>query len=139
MIRLPPRAKRTDTLFPYTTLFRSKGNMTARTAGIFPGPYKRGKNEREQQDGGEYDRRHDEDQSRDIDRGLHPARGGDRLCDLARFRSIRGRSTRRNHRRAVRSTRRPRSERSEEHTSELQSLMRNSYAVFCLQKKTHKH
>src|SRR3546814_9800940 len=29
--------------------------------------------------------------------------------------------------------------RSEEHTSELQSLMRNSYAVFCLKKKTHKH
>src|SRR3546814_7026392 len=30
-------------------------------------------------------------------------------------------------------------ERSEEHTSELQSLMRNSYAVFCLKKKTNKH
>src|SRR3546814_3543084 len=31
------------------------------------------------------------------------------------------------------------SERSEEHTSELQSLMRISYAVFCLKKKTHSH
>src|SRR3546814_10680810 len=38
----------------------------------------------------------------------------------------------------VRPCRRPaRSRRSEEHTSELQSLMRTSYAVFCLQKKTH--
>src|SRR3546814_10229017 len=32
-----------------------------------------------------------------------------------------------------------RDDRSEEHTSELQSLMRSSYAVFCLKKKTHKH
>src|SRR3546814_5077971 len=38
---------------------------------------------------------------------------------------------------AVRLTDDEESERSEEHTSELQSLMRNSYAVFCLNKKTH--
>src|SRR3546814_20148922 len=110
MLRRPPRSTRTDTLLPYTTLFRShafherrkidvirnchaplpcmtgkagatpdfivdrpyvpkatpspgKGNMTARTAGIFPGPYKRDKNEREQQDGGEYDRRHEDRKS----------------------------------------------------------------------------
>src|SRR3546814_3136463 len=110
---------------PKATPSPGKGNMTARTAGIFPGPYKRGKNEREQQDGGEYDRRHDEDQPRDIDRGLHPARGDDRLCDLARFRSSRGRSTRPNHRRA----------RSAEQTSELQSLMRSSYDALHMTQK----
>src|SRR3546814_4457909 len=38
---------------------------------------------------------------------------------------------------AARAGRRPRSTRSEEHTSELQSLMRISYAVFCLKKKTN--
>src|SRR3546814_10048616 len=72
-----------------------KGNMTARTAGIFHEPYKRGKNEREQEHGSEQGWGHDARQSRDID------------CRL----------------------------RSEEHTSELQSLMRISYAVFCLKKQ----
>src|SRR3546814_5397902 len=79
MIRRPPRSTRTDTLFPYTTLFRSVtivdaeqlgGTMMEKLAELF-----------------------DEDAQR--------ARAG----------------------------------RSEEHTSELQSLMRTSYAVFCLQKK----
>src|SRR3546814_3482600 len=70
MIRRPPRSTRTDTLFPYTTLFRSRC------------------------------------------RGRRRAR--------RRRPSHRGR----------------RSRRSEEHTSELQSLMRISYAVFCLKKKT---
>src|SRR3546814_6398605 len=69
MIRRPPRSTRTDTLFPYTTLFRSRrehwqGLVRACCAGGCPGPL-----------------------------------------------------------------------RSEEHTSELQSLMRISYAVFCLKKK----
>src|SRR3546814_3162864 len=102
--------------------------MTARTAGIFHEPYKRGKNEREQEHGSEQGWGHDARQSRDIDCRLHPARGGDRLCDLARFRLLRRRTGQRNRRRAIR--------RSEEHTSELQSLMRISYAVFCLKKKS---
>src|SRR3546814_4624462 len=90
MIRRPPRSTRTDTLFPYTTLFRSRAPARAsasRTPARFPQP-------------------------------------GGSAAGLG-------------HRR------------SEEHTSELQSLMRISYAVFCLKKKnkkdiktkqhTHKH
>src|SRR3546814_4149526 len=92
MIRRPPRSTRTDTLFPYTTLFRS-GNLppelehaklaalTEAIAGAFgarPVVYKAGRY------------------------GVGPATAGIR---------------------------------SEEHTSELQSLMRISYAVFCLKKK----
>src|SRR3546814_8439201 len=73
MLRRPPRSTRTDTLFPYTTLFRSRQWL----------------------------------------------------------RRLRGRQ----HRRAIWS-RRATQRRSEEHTSELQSLMRISYAVFCLKKKT---
>src|SRR3546814_4909896 len=79
MIRRPPRSTRTDTLFPYTTLFRSGA------AGA--------------------------------DRALP---GGD-LCRT-------GQARQRRHHADIRG-------RSEEHTSELQSLMRISYAVFCLKKK----
>src|SRR3546814_5476855 len=84
MIRRPPRSTRTDTLFPYTTLFRSMlllsrperavATAAASTLGHFG------------------------------DTGTAPGGGG----------------------------------RSEEHTSELQSLMRISYAVFCLKKKKEK-
>src|SRR3546814_9501884 len=84
MIRRPPRSTRTDTLFPYTTLFRSKRGGDA------------------------------------------AARSGERQDD--RQAAVRPRSRPR-----------PRAEmaaRSEEHTSELQSLMRISYDVFCLTKKT---
>src|SRR3546814_2159708 len=87
MIRRPPRSTRTDTLFPYTTLFRS-----CRVAGIF----------------------HDQ----------HPKRVAD-LGHAEHARHI--------HQRMLRATCR-----SEEHTSELQSLMRISYAVFCLKKKKKK-
>src|SRR3546814_13522801 len=73
MIRRPPRSTRTDTLFPYTTLFRSEPCL------------------------------------RELGREASPRR---RRMVLAEARL-----------------------RSEEHTSELQSLMRNSYAVFCLKKK----
>src|SRR3546814_4232371 len=97
MIRLPPRSTRTDTLFPYTTLFRSR---VARA-----------------------DRR------------------GFRLCAdhglAAGHRALpagMGRALREDVRRgALAGPGRP--ARSEEHTSELQSLMRISYAVFCLKKK----
>src|SRR3546814_1124916 len=85
MIRRPPRSTRTDTLFPYTTLFRSRATAWPRACGprasTLPSTSRR---------------------------SSPPARSG----SIAR--------------------------RSEEHTSELQSLMRISYAVFCLKKKTHK-
>src|SRR3546814_9942780 len=85
MIRRPPRSTRTDTLFPYTTLFRSLHPVL-----------------RDQPGRGDLGL-----SLRDI-----PDRG-------ARARPIAGQ----------------RDARSEEHTSELQSLMRISYAVFCLKKK----
>src|SRR3546814_5120109 len=75
MIRRPPRSTRTDTLFPYTTLFRS-----------LPEPPR-------------------------------PPRGLPQSSPSPR-------------------TDRAAARRSEEHTSELQSLMRTSYAVFCLKKQT---
>src|SRR3546814_5327479 len=88
MIRRPPRSTRTDTLFPYTTLFRSG------------------------------------------DCGDHLPEQGGALCDPVP----------RRRRDAAQACRRPKTsgcrDRSEEHTSELQSLMRISYAVFCLKKKT---
>src|SRR3546814_15291496 len=77
MIRRPPRSTRTDTLFPYTTLFRSVLEGT----------------------------------------GSRASRGDPPLNDTANRGYV-------HH--AIR---------SEEHTSELQSLMRISYAVFCLKKK----
>src|SRR3546814_20265707 len=101
IIRRPPTSTRTDTLFPYTTLFRS-----------LPGP----------------------------SLVLSPAPvplAGVQLC-LARLRSLlvhRGR-LRPAHRQRDRGQSVGR--RSEEHTSELQSLMRISYAVFCLTKKKTK-
>src|SRR3546814_8066811 len=114
MIRRPPRSTRTDTLFPYTTLFRSSrlraGASTA--AGSPPSPCspwrsrcspKRGRS-----------RPPDPFVDEETTHGQHP------------YRPAPGPPTR-----AV--LRRP--SRSEEHTSELQSLMRTSYAVFCLKKK----
>src|SRR3546814_2121553 len=91
MIRRPPRSTRTDTLFPYTTLFRSKeaptacrhsvsGTISLPSSGCFsPFPH-----------------------------------GTSSLSVMHEYLGL---------------------ERSEEHTSELQSLMRISYAVFCLKKK----
>src|SRR3546814_9299885 len=79
MIRRPPRSTRTDTLFPYTTLFRSRAQG----------------------------------------QGKRPAGGGGQRPGRLRGGGGGG------------------SGRSEEHTSELQSLMRISYAVFCLKKKTN--
>src|SRR3546814_1399890 len=61
-----------------------------------------------------------------------PDRSGRRLCDDRRER----RRNFRNHSRPVQRSRQARAARSEEHTSELQSLMRISYAVFCLKQKT---
>src|SRR3546814_2165054 len=115
MIRRPPRSTRTDTLFPYTTLFRSD------TALDEPAD-----NEMREADADEQ-----ADENREKDRcpsQRNQGRGDDRQrdrCDqiltdrpgLARLLDPLAK------------------ERSEEHTSELQSLMRISYAVFCLKKK----
>src|SRR3546814_4715072 len=96
MIRRPPRSTRTDTLFPYTTLFRSQHQVTG-------------------------------------ERCLHRDLGSFQIADFADH----------DHVRVLAQNRAQRTgegqadlARSEEHTSELQSLMRNSYAVFCL--KTNK-
>src|SRR3546814_7820387 len=87
MIRRPPRSTRTDTLFPYTTLFRSE-----RAAGLGRAPAEQATVQRMQY-------------YQESDSGY-----------------------------AKQQSTRPQT-RSEEHTSELQSLMRISYAVFCLKKK----
>src|SRR3546814_2095560 len=97
MIRRPPRSTRTDTLFPYTTLFRSR---FARRAG--------------ERSGGRARHPHGD---RRVGGG-----GSVHRTDLGRVRRPRAGDLRRRGR-------------SEEHTSELQSLMRISYAVFCLKKK----
>src|SRR3546814_10402552 len=107
MIRRPPRSTRTDTLFPYTTLFRSLERIGAgRRRRSAEGKAAEGQAGR--QAGAELERRivirHD------------AAAGG--VCDGERG-----------------SDRALRSGRSEEHPSELQSLMRNSYAVICLKTK----
>src|SRR3546814_10283269 len=116
MIRRPPRSTRTDTLFPYTTLFRSRGGddgvpqRTARLARIGLGCEEFAER-----------RKHG-----DSLRRIPPVRKGSSVSlwqGLPR------------HKRLVRAHR-LRLRRSEEHTSELQSLMRISYAVFCLKKKT---
>src|SRR3546814_4489969 len=98
MLRRPPRSTRTDTPFPYTTLFRSRAEVH------------RG-------DRRQLWRR----QLRDVRAVLRRALP----VDVAK------REDQRDGRRAGGERR------SEEHTSELQSLMRISYAVFCLKKKTN--
>src|SRR3546814_9254596 len=95
ILRRPPRSTRTDTLVPYTTLFRSHvgGEPDRRLGGDAAGPFAvREGNLRE---------------GAVLDRGV--AEHGHGVCF-----------------------------RSEEHTSELQSLMRISYAVFCLNKKKNR-
>src|SRR3546814_5771987 len=94
MIRRPPRSTRTDTLFPYTTLFRShlgRREAPAHEAAL----------------AGVLGVAHRDDRHRHLNLGAHAV--SRRIGVLVR---------------------------SEEHTSELQSLMRISYAVFCLKKKT---
>src|SRR3546814_4100261 len=91
MIRRPPRSTRTDTLFPYTTLFRSDLSRAMQTAAYLAKEC-------------ELEPRADP-RFREADLG---EAAGILKADYAR---------------------------SEEHTSELQSLMRISYAVFCLKKK----
>src|SRR3546814_5865733 len=109
MIRRPPRSKRTDTLFPYTTLFRSRPAEGTDAAA----------EERADIGGNE---------ARKIERIVDALV----LRDLADVVAIVGGR----HARGLEVEHRANMHRSEEHTSELQSLMRISYAVFCLQKKT---
>src|SRR3546814_6543126 len=124
MIRRPPRSTRTDTLFPYTTLFRSGGGVASSQKTTLPGPLPTPESVAQMlefQGLSALSRfRHDpspqvkppEPRSREMITG-DP-------CRPATQKPI------------GEQLRRPR---SEEHTSELQSLMRISYAVFCLKKK----
>src|SRR3546814_4413219 len=91
MIRRPPRSTRTDTLFPYTTLFRSLtvGRQDGKNITLLAS-----------------------DSLTDWDDEGQPLLGPAFPWEFVQM-----------------------GNRSEEHTSELQSLMRNSYAVFCLKKK----
>src|SRR3546814_8475414 len=133
MIRRQPRTTRTDTLFPYTTLFRS-----CRVAGraVRDKMVVRGRHG----GGGERACRHVV---------LRPDRPGSRRAGAGADRAVAApgeyRTPPKGHRaeggRFEKGSNRGMSEqerRSEEHTSELQSLMRISYAVFCLHKK-NKH
>src|SRR3546814_9453455 len=117
MIRRPPRSTRTDTLFPYTTLFRSqhrspwkwsRSNPTQSrrnegTGTAMPFPFSFGR----------YENR----------RRPHPLPGADGYSFAFTWQ----------HRGEIVAAR------SEEHTSELQSLIRISYAFFCLKKQNEHH
>src|SRR3546814_3626087 len=114
MIRQPPRSTRTDTLFPYTTLFRSLASLLAigltglAVALIVPRVVP------ERSSSGPVDPEVNPEEIVHLHAvGVNP---GDGLPYLATHTGVL-------------------TYRSEEHTSELQSLMRISYAVFCLQKK----
>src|SRR3546814_4749610 len=109
MIRRPPRSTRTDTLFPYPTLFRSRRRAAAPV-----------------RDGDAAHRRHRFGAGRRAPALVR--RPPDRQAEL-----VAGPRRRGDERSVPR-----RVGRSEEHTSELQSLMRISYAVFCLKKKKKK-
>src|SRR3546814_2192964 len=101
MIRRPPRSTRTDTLFPYSTLFRSASHTcpTLNTC-------------RCQHDPAPHRPPHSRADAPVSQQGRHDGTPqSSRMVDAGR---------------------------SEEHTSELQSLMRISYAVFCLKKKNNK-
>src|SRR3546814_14955060 len=97
MIRRPPRSTRIDTLFPYTTLFRSRG--------------------REEEPCRPHLHPRQHGAARIVHRACAEARRPGGVLSFAGPRAVVA-------------------DRSEEHTSELQSLMRISYAVFCLTKKT---
>src|SRR3546814_13522317 len=109
MIRRPPRSTRTDTLFPYTTLFRSHQRLAVR---------------------------HQQDLVRIEAAGREfadPAVAVTHIVDPEHAIAGRGHYFGGKHPPAI--GRVSTMARSEEHTSELQSLMRISYAVFCLKKK----
>src|SRR3546814_4553199 len=108
MIRRPPRSTRTDTLFPYTTLFRSLRKAASLPCGLSPA----------------YAILCEELGQAAAERYLEYRSRGTLLAPIDEALDSEIGGTER---------------RSEEHTSELQSLMRSSYAVFCLKKKTEQH
>src|SRR3546814_10159941 len=129
MILGPPRFTRTDTLFPYTPLFRSDAEggdpcgkrhqrqheagdlaVPAQRRGQPPSAVSRTRVQRQ---------RRQQRRERTGDRHAWNRPSGTRMVVIASFTTGTVPS------------------RSEEHTSELQSLIRTSYAVFCLKKKTH--
>src|SRR3546814_10273424 len=121
MIRLPPRSTRTDTLFPYTTLVRSNGfaGKGRRNLAFGPCPASRpvsGARQPRPRPAGDHARNTGPD-----------CKSGARAAGALSLFAVLWTGERR--------MRRPQILRSEEHTSELQSLMRISYAVFCLKKK----
>src|SRR3546814_10169261 len=112
MIRRPPRSTRTDTLFPYTTLFRSPGLERHRTTS----------------------------QAQVLSDAIAGADDTDaptRAAANARFKAFIAISLVNEIHAHITERKKGKPQRSEEHTSELQSLMRISYAVFCLKKKTY--
>src|SRR3546814_6344229 len=124
MIRRPPRSTRTDTLFPYTTLFRSVAHVAVvpgeeaqpvapdRTAGVMVevGQPVCRTHQRQAMAAGCPGKAHAVARGEQMGGSVHRFGPGANPCAIVA--------------------------RSEEHTSELQSLMRISYAVFCLKKKT---
>src|SRR3546814_1309023 len=118
MIRPPPRSTRTDTLCPYTTLFRSAEGGAAPVFDVIQPAERRGAGAAPVAVGGRPAGRRVRYAGPDGNDlwGVHPRTAGD-------FAGVGCASDGR---------------RSEEHTSELQSLMRISYAVFCLKKKNKK-
>src|SRR3546814_8930664 len=108
MLRPPPRSQRTDTLFPYTTLFRSLRLARSRA----------------------------EQRSDGIPRLCRHGAGASG-AGIERDLSAEGAVGPRRADQGAAAGPADRGGRSEEHTSELQSLMRISYAVFCLKKKKH--
>src|SRR3546814_2729288 len=109
MIRRPPRSTRTDTLFPYTTLFRSRARgSSSRRARVEDRAEKHHQCHQRTHDLGKVAHEHPEPGKQQVQTHQQQAK-------------------RKQHQR-----------RSEEHTSELQSIMRISYAVFCLKKKKKK-
>src|SRR3546814_17943625 len=125
MIRRPPRSTRTDTLFPYTTLCRSAATrIRPKQAG--PGQAGPGQAGREEDNAmtqhPQIDRAQTEAGVMQQRKAYYDRIGRHKLAPL--WEVLHGLVIPQ-----------PKSARSEEHTSELQSLMRISYAVFCLKKK----
>src|SRR3546814_5392105 len=131
MIRRPPISTRTDTLFPYTTLFRSRTCHKLQHSGAVarPGAARLRRAKRRNASGRCGDRRWQA--HRGTQQAIRPRNGA--AGAAARHRAWL--SPRRRCLCGDAGGKRNPARRSEEHTSELQSLMRISYAVFCLKKK----
>src|SRR3546814_4696484 len=126
MIRRPPRSTRTDTLFPYTTFFRSDNVREDRGRGRGRKPH-----------GGltvsgETAAKQSQKPFKQRKQKGNPLPEGNPAAFRTWYVPDGVDTGPSGHRNAD-----GRGPRSEEHTSELQSLMRHSYAVFCLKKKTH--